>query len=255
VSANIGINQPFQSLSADQRQSTMAAVETAARQQAAVRTRIQRFSAAFAALLDNQSQLHGSAIRSMRRNIVGTNEWTADVTFEWGPRNLTTFRKKYAATCGPDKITTASVAADCAQTLQTYAQNAANDRLAFSAEYHVANRRWIDLPQYAVEYGIPRSRSLVYSLKYGRPLSPAVNRTGSRIDLDVDFENVSEPDDISNRLVASLTYTYKVNDTVSIPVGLVYASHEKDLPTSDEKLNAHFGVLFKMPTLPFSQSN
>ncbi|MEA2488855.1 MAG: hypothetical protein QOH21_647 [Acidobacteriota bacterium] len=255
VAANMGTNQQFQSLPAEQRQSTQTAVETAARAQAAVRNSIRRFSVAFATLLNNQSQFHGSAIRTMRRNIVGTNEWSADLTYEWGPRNLTSFRKKFAGTCGPDKIITAAIATNCAQTMETYAQEAATDRLAFTAEYHVANQRWIDLPQYSVAYSIPRARTMVYSLKYGRPLAPVVNKSGGRIDLDVDFEDVSSQADVKNRLVASLTYTYKVSDTVSIPVGLVYASHEKDLPTTDEKINAHFGVLFKMPNLPFGQSN
>lgn len=254
VAANIGLAQQFQSLPADQRQSTLTAVETAGRQQAAVRTRIARFSTAFATLLNNQSQFHGSAIRNMRRNIVGTNEWTASVTYEWGPRNLSSFRKRFGATCGPDKITAATVAADCVQTLETYAKEAATDRLAFTAEYHLANRRWIDLPELSVEYGIPRARTLVYSLKYGRPLAPSVNATGGRLDLAVDFEDVSDQDEVENRLVASLTYTYKVSDTVSVPIGVVYASHEKDLPASEEKINAHFGLLFKMPTLPFGRS-
>jgi hypothetical protein len=185
------------------------------------------------------------------------------LTFEWGPRNLTTFMRNHTE-CGPEaafvktpvenqnaeqKQASATAALACVNTIDTYAKDAATDRLAFSLEYDRTNRRWIDLPDYSVQYGIPRAHKLVYSLTYGRPLTAPMGASGARIDLSVDYEDVSNDAEVDNRLVGSATFTYKVSDKVSIPVGIVYASHEEDLAANDEQLNAHFGLIYKMPDL------
>lgn len=240
-------SQKFTDLAGDQQQTALQLVEGNAKIAAANRKTVKAFTDAFGTLLSNQSQIYASAIYAARQNIVGPNQWTAKLTYEWGPQNLTTFLKKNEDTCGADKI--AANAASCANKIVDYAKNAATDRLAFSLEYDRTNRRWIDLTEFSVAYGIPRSKKLVYSLTYGRPLAPPMRGQGARLDVNVDYEDVQDSTEDDNRFVASATYTYKINDTFSFPIGIVYASHEADLPSTDEQLNAHFGLIYKMPDL------
>ena len=56
------------------------------------------------------------------------------------------------------------------------------------------------------------------------------------------------PETVRDRFVASATYTYKINDMMSMPFSLVYANHASYLGDVDHKLNAHFGISFKMPS-------
>lgn len=250
----VDVNDQFSDLGlADaQARAAVQAFETAAKATKTRRDRIKKYTDAFATLLGNQSQLYASAIYSARKSIVGPNQFSGTLTFEWGPRNLSTFIKDNPG-CGPSAFAnnvSGDVAGKCVDTISSYAKDAATDRLKFSLEYGRTNRRWIDLPEYSVQYGIPRSHKLVYSLTYGRPLTAPMNTAGARIDLTVDYEDVSDQSQADNRLVGSATLTYKINDAFSVPIGVVYASHEEDLPENDEQLNAHFGLIYKMPDLP-----
>jgi hypothetical protein len=246
-------NEQFSDLGLSDSETSKAvkAFETAARATKARRDSIKKYTEAFATLLGNQSQLYASAIYSARQNIVGANQLSGKLTFEWGPRNLSTFIRDNPG-CGPAAFAnnvTPNVAASCVDTIDQYAKDTATDRVAFSLEYDRTNRRWIDLPDYSVQFGIPRSHKLVYSLKYGRPLMAPMSTSGTRIDLSLDYEDISDDAQADNRLVGAATLTYKVSEKISVPIGIVYASHEEDLPDNDEQLNAHFGLIYKMPDL------
>lgn len=247
-SANLQPRNRFDQAPADQQQSLLRRVQDTARAAQAKRNKTKTFTDAFATLLSNQSQFYASAIYSARRNIVGPNQFSGKITYEHGPRNLSSFQRNNAD-CDSSKVSSANAVA-CADKMVAYARDAATDRIAFSLQYDRTNRRWIDLPDLAVAYGIPRSTRLVYSLTYGRPLTAPMGERSARVDLSIDYEDVQNSVEKVNRLVGSATYTYKVNDSFSLPISLVYASHEADLPTTDEKLNAHFGLIYKMPDLP-----
>ncbi|HVR40904.1 MAG TPA: hypothetical protein VMU84_17565, partial [Thermoanaerobaculia bacterium] len=181
------------------------------------------------------------------RNIVGPNEVSAKASFEWGPQNLSTFISTYE-NCGEKTIK--DNAKQCFDDLQKYAKDAAVDRIALSVEYHRTNRRWIDLTDPSIEFGIPRAETFVGSLTYGRPLSAnPVAANSARFDVKVEYEDNSEKG-IDNRLTGSAIVTWKVNDAVSVPLGIVFANHQNDLPDSDRELSAHFGLIYKLPKLP-----
>lgn len=230
---------PFSTL--DDPPAAVDLVEKTARALLARRTKIASYTNAFAQLLNNQSQLYGSLINNSRRNIVGPNEWTAKATYEMGFSNLSSFRAANDAACaseGREK---------CVTRLTTYAKNAnPKDRVVFDVEYHRTNRRWISEPQFSVEYGIARATSFVYSLTYGHTLT-APNQNGGRIDLSLKYQDISGDPDLKDRYLGSLTYTQKVSDKFSFPIGLVYASHSNDLAGADYQLDMHFGLLYKLP--------
>jgi hypothetical protein len=52
-----------------------------------------------------------------------------------------------------------------------------------------------------------------------------------------------------DRLIAKLTYAQRINDKLDIPISLTYANHSDYLTNVDRKLNAHFGISYKLPDM------
>ena len=249
--------QTFASLPAEQQQAAMQAVESAAKQQQAVLRTAGAFASKFARLLNNQPQLYGSALYDSRKNVVGPNEWTAKVTYELSSTNLNAFRRKYGTTCTETALAARTTAAQCARLLQNFAGSDAvdDDRLSFSLEYHRTNRRWIkgDPNLQGFEFGYARAHNFEYEVKYGRTLQgDSMGSSNGRVDLSFRYEDVEDPtntaNDVKSRGVGAITYTQKINDSLSIPISLVYANHTANLGDVDRKLNAHFGLVYKLPT-------
>lgn len=248
--------QTFDSLPADKQQATLEAIEAAAKQQQTFLRAAGGFSSKFARLLNNQPQLYATALYNARKNVVGPNEWTAKLTYEIGAQNLNSFRRKHGESCTEAALAAKATAAQCARLIQTFASDDLDDdRLTMSLEYHRTNRRWIkgDADLGGFEFGYPRAHSFVCEVKYGRTMQGAVLGTSNgRVDLSFRYEDVRNPSDASknvkSRGVGAITYTQKMNDSFSLPVSLVYASHQADLGNVDKKFNAHFGLVYKLPT-------
>lgn len=246
--------QAFSTVDVAKRSATITAFETAARQQAALRKPLAVLGNTFAKLLNNQPQLYGSAIYKSQKNIVGPNTFSGKLTYEMGAKNLNGFRRKYGSTCDELSLADSSTAARCVGLLNTYAgtSDLADDRLVLSLEYNRSNQRWISDPSLSVAFGYPRSNSLAFELKYGRTLmGNLTGATNGRIDAAVKYEDVTNDGDptlnVSSRSSGSITYTMKINDTLALPLSLVYASDPGDLSDADKKLNAHFGLVYKLP--------
>lgn len=241
---NVTQNTRFDSITDPSRQETARRlVAQHARSLHGTDTAIRQFHDAFAKLLNNQSQVYISGTYNARRNVVGPNEFRVKGTFEWGPENLTTFKRNNSL-CTDATIVTNAV--QCSTDLVEYAKNAAKDRLAISVDYARTNRRWIDLPDLGVAFGIPRATAYTYSLTYGRTLRTATANTGGRIDFGVHFED-NEEKNIDDREKIALTYTYKVSDGVNVPFSVIYATDDDDLVDADRKFSANFGLVFKVP--------
>jgi hypothetical protein len=258
--------QTFSSLPADKRESVMEQIETAAKAQQTFLRGVGSFAGAFAQLLNNQPQLYATALYNARKNVVGPNELTAKVTYEIGWHNLNSFRRDHGSKCNEaalagqedeDATPIAARAAKCVGLLQTFADQgtADDDRFVVSIEYHRTNQRWIkgDPNLGGFEFGYPRAHNFASEVKYGRTMPGTVaGMNNGRIDLSFRYEDVRNPTDASknvkSRGIGSITYTLKVNDSVSIPFSLLYANHSSDLGDVDKKLNAHFGLVYKLPT-------
>lgn len=248
--------QTFDSLPAENREVVMLAIETAAKKQQTFLRAVGGFAGKFARLLNNQPQLYATALYHARKNVVGPNELTAKLTYEIGAHNLNGFRRKHGSTCNEATLEKKETATQCARLLQTYAAgNVEDDRLTMSLEYNRTNRRWIkgDANLAGFEFGYPRAHSFVYKVTYGRTVQGVVTNTSTgRVDLSFRYEDVRNPTDSSknvrSRGVGSITYTQKINNSFSFPVSLVYANHASDLGDVNEKFNAHFGLVYKLPT-------
>jgi hypothetical protein len=226
------------------------------------------FARQFAFLLNHQPQIYGSVLHHERKSIAGPNERSARLTYEMGFLNLNTFRKN--AQC---RAVTDANAPACATALADLAGDHAtvddpNNRLAMSVEYRAADGVTVALPEYALNFHANNAHSFVYALAYGRNSMMMKN---DRIDLAVNYEDttLSAATDlvtsaslapsaqavaaagakaVRDRFVASATYTYKVNDMMSMPFSLIYANHASYLGDVGRKLNAHFGISLKMPS-------
>lgn len=226
--------------------------------QTAVDDEADRFAKQFSILLNNQPQIFGEVKYRALKNVAGPDERSARFTYEMGFHNLNSFYAAHPLCSG------AEPAADCASLLMDAAKaadDAPEDRVAVSIEY----RRWsalsVVIPD-LVNFSAPRARSLVYSVTYGRNHMMMEN---GRLDVEVNYEdttartvtdvvppalfltgNESEP--VRDRFVASATYTYQINGRMAMPLTLTYANHGSFLGDVDRKLNAHFGLSFKMPS-------
>jgi hypothetical protein len=225
----------------------VAAIEDAVRTASAKEAT--RFANGFAVLLDNQPQFYGEVQYRARKNLVGPDERSVRLTYEMGFHNLNTLPEQ----CGTDCVT--SVLNEAAT-----AGNAPKDRVAFGIEYRKWSALDVALPEHAVHFLAPPARSLVYSLTYGRNHMMMEN---GRLDLEVNYEDTTartatdlatpaslniteEPEPVRDRFVASATYTYQMTGQLAMPLTLTYANHASFLGDTDRRLNAHFGLSFKM---------
>src|SRR5258708_4912049 len=248
-------------------QRALATIETAMR--AAAPTAAFELSRHFAFLLNNQPQLYGSAIYHSRTEIAGSNETSAKLTYELGAHNLNWF---YAANadCTPTAGTRAATSR-CVNKRTQYAEKSAaatSDRFSLSVQYNRTDHIAVDLPQYTINYTVPSGHKFIYSVIYGRPMSVSQpTEKDGRVDfsLNSDATKTTKAEDVvslshrtplaaattvppHDRLVASITFTQKLSDTISVPVSLIYANHAQFLSTVDKKLNVHFGLVYKLPT-------
>ncbi len=224
---------------------------------------VNEFAKPFAKLLNNQPQFFGSVLYHARKNVAGPDERSARLTYEMGFGNLNGF---YRSKPSCVDLTPAN-AASCANDLVAFAGGAkatADDpanRVVMSVEYRASDALSVVLPRYAIHYRAPKGHTFVYSLAYGRNSMGARN---GRIDFNVDYEDtrtsvatdilptgasaaIAPPKDVRDRLVAAVTYTYKINGMMAMPLSIAYANHSEYLGDVGRKLNAHIGITVKMP--------
>ena len=215
---------------------------------------------ALVTLLNNQPQFYGTGSYHYRNELVGPSEWSGKVTYELGRKSLNRFLDDNRASCDVTAIkeeVTASVdapvkAQGCLAQLLTFAKTAkteagASNRLVASFEYVNVDDVDIHLPKYALDFVERPSHSLVYSLTYGVPLATPVKDREARLDFAFNYDDIPSDAELKDRWVGSVTYTQKITDTVTLPIALVYANHEKFLPDVDKRLGVHFGLSYKLP--------
>lgn len=216
----------------------------------------------FITLLDQQPQFYASVIQRTRNELIGGDSLSFGVTYETSGHSLRNFYKFAAATCGETQLAARDSACATAWTSfvadeKTQAAMSTSGRFAFSVEYTGvdANKVEVALPAPATEpfkLETDDNESLIGSIKYGQVLSKAAEGPReSRFDVTVSYENVTGDKDKDNRFVASAVFSQKLTDTMTFPIGIVYANHEKDpkFNDTDRKLSVHFGLVFKLPSL------
>jgi hypothetical protein len=246
----------------------VAVVEAAARG-AALQNAID-LATKFAVLLNNQPQFYGSAIYHSRKDVAGFDERSVRIAYEMGFHNLNEFYAHHQQCSEAKTITTPAAANACATDLISFVKASKTDddpanRFSFALEYKGSSAWNVVIPQYSLNFSAPKAHTFIYSIGYGRNTT----MKEGRIDVAVNYEDssVSHVSDnvalsvpglrtamaadasspVHDRFVASLTYTQKVSENLTIPISFIYANHASFLGDVSRKLNAHFGINYKLP--------
>lgn len=221
----------------------------------------------FSVLLNNQPQLYGSAVYRTRKDVAGPNERSAKLTYEMGRHNLNDLYATGKCDGGSD---------ECFANLKTVAAAAATDsatstgRLALSIEYAKTDPVTITIPKNSIDFTTTDGHKFVYSAVYGFA-SNMMSKSG-RLDVSISYEDttvaktsdnvalgrpvrrsLAEPTTATlppprDRFVGSVTYTVKLSEKMELPLSIVYANHTQFLGDVTKKLNAHFGLVYKLPS-------
>jgi hypothetical protein len=234
-------------------------IESSARAEQQIAARNQDVLKAFATLLGNQPQIYGTVVYHYRNRLAGPSDLSAKFSYEASGNSLNRFLRRNRERCSSAAIAQQAngldVSTTCVGALSAYAKQIAGDmnaggsnRLAVSFEYKRsdANRFSLTEPA-AITVNTPGSHSLVYTIAYGVPMSTTVDNREGRFDFAVNYEDVSNDPMKTDRLIASVTYSQKLTDTVTLPLSLVYANHADYLPATDRRVGVHFGLNYKLP--------
>jgi hypothetical protein len=198
--------------------------------------------ASFADLVSNQPQLSFTLSRRWKDRTVGPNEVTGEVSYEIGFVNLNSLNRscqRQQKGCTLDDFK--KYAANHAHGLKTA------DRLKLTFDYDRMQDYALSLPADNIDLRLPRSEKLTYMLTYGRQVwfDKQQNSIG-RIDVTGSFVSYYHDPLLQDRGTLDLSYTQKVSDTFSFPLGITYANHGEFLGQSDRRLSAHFGLHAKI---------
>jgi hypothetical protein len=204
----------------------------------------------FADLLNNQPQLFFSAAQRSRQDLVGSDELAAKLTYERGFFNLNTLRGHLGTDCPAADPASAAAKACLARYAVWINENRsrikAGERIALFVEYAEEDAYSFQQPIDQLDLRFTSSHKLMASFSYGRYLTFARDGQSTRLDVSAQYEDFSKDATKRDRGVGSITLTRKISDSVSLPIGLVYANHGQFLGEVDSKLSAHFGLKFKM---------
>ncbi|HEX7185449.1 MAG TPA: hypothetical protein VF756_26740 [Thermoanaerobaculia bacterium] len=222
--------------------------EIAEREDAATRAMNEFGLASFHKLLDNQPQFHLTADKKLRESLVGPEELAVKVTYEWSAVN---FNAAMSEDCHraldvsqPDNNKVRSCLSEYESFVKGNADGIENgNRFSFSGEYVEIDEDTIDAGLDGIApIVLEKSHKLViyagwsrdFTLGDGEPIS---------FDLVAEYEDISDDPLRRDRGIASLTFTRQFGG-VSIPFGIVYATHSEFLTDVDEQLSAHVGLRF-----------
>lgn len=203
---------------------------------------------AFADLVDNQPQLTLTASQRHRNRNVGPDELLVQGSYEFSFLKLNTYRKWLANCGGPQACSGAQALAAYGGFLTKYGQspllrNGIKGKLSF--EYSSINAYTLQLPADAVNIGLARAHrwSATFNLG-GRVLYQGQNI--GKLDFEARYENYSDQPAHRDRGIVDLTYTQKVSDSFSLPIGITYANHEQFLSDVQRKFSAHVALHAKI---------
>lgn len=205
----------------------------------------------FADLVNNQPQVYATAAYRSRQELVGPDELTAKFSWEKGFFNINSMRGKLGADCLAKVNTSGTAVPECLASYSDWVTKnrsriKAGERIALSAEYSEDDAYSFQRPTDNVNLRLSSSHKLMASFSYGRYLIFGNENQNTRLDVMAQYEDFSKDATKRDRGVGSITLTRKISDSVSLPIGLVYANHGQFLGDVDKKFSAHFGLKFKL---------
>lgn len=220
-----------------------------------------------AELIHNQPQLVVSVSYRNRNELAGPDLFAGSVRYEMGGRNFNSVLRAYRDLAprehgdGPAQtpINAYSQVLDEDASMWRYTFSASykrrhDYRLDFDYEQAVADPDGGDDTTLAKMASVHLDESEEWSAKVQisrflteRRLALAGgDEAMPRFDVSGEYFYTSDDPNRQDRLVVTLSYDMAVNDTISVPLSLVYANHSEFLGDPDERLSAHFGLSYKL---------
>jgi len=200
-------------------------------------------------LVNNQPQLSVEGQLSLRRDLVGPNDYSITARYEGGFANFNGLRRYGREKCAAASDTTISAA--CLQNYLTDPEAVSamkrGDRFFLTATYSRREDYTLALTSDNVNLNIAGTWDFIAGAGYGRYVS--FGRTGEELGrIDLTGEYVFHHDDPTreNRLVAAGTYTYRLSATLSVAAGVSYASKPEFIGDVDKKFGANFALRYRL---------
>ena len=203
-----------------------------------------------AELINNQPQLSVSAEAKVRSGAVGPDSYALGARYEKGFANMNAFqgycRSRELAingNCLAGFLAEPGVTASLKNADRIWASVDAVFTQPFDFGRSVAGAvSAVDLEE---------AFSVRAELGYGRSLrADATGGSVARIDFSVSGELTDRASARNDRLVASLTYTQKISDTVTLPLGISFANKPEFLGGADDQFGMHVGVRYRLQRDP-----
>ena len=211
----------------------------------------------FHKLVDNQPQLFFGGSIKQRKEVVGPDEASFVVRFEYpvgGNLNglLRGMKNPDGTPCAIGGVAQFKDAGACLNSYASYISRlnqiqASAPRLAFSLEY-------VDVDAYGVSFAEPipvsfdrdGSSKFISAASFGMRFQNDGVLDNSRLDISFRYEDVSDDPDRNDRSILSATWTKKTG-TISIPLSLVYSNSPEfiDQEGLDDRLAANIGLRYE----------
>lgn len=209
----------------------------------------------FADLVNNQPQFYVSVAQRSRRDLVGPDELSGKLTYEKGFLNINKLRRQLGESCLAS-ASSGAAAPDCLTTYSKWIKEnrqriKAGERISLAVEYEKEEAYSFQAPTDHVDVQLPTSHKLMATFSYGRYLMFTTENQNTRLDISAKYEDFSKDASRRDRGTGSITITRKISESMSLPIGLVYANHGQFLGEVDKKLSVHFGLKFNL----FTQTN
>lgn len=192
----------------------------------------------FGALINNQPQITLTVGHDFRDDLSGPDGQTYQLGYEQGFPNLN-------SVVTDEKMTQKGIT-DYRNKLKK------GHKLTFSLMYSTTSRLKFDIPG---SEALPEIVSIdfdkVTTKKYMGTYSRSVtrdkdDRETSSFSFTAEYDDVSNDPKVRDRLIFKANYTTKVNDSLDLPLTLVYANHTRFLADEDHQITAHFAIRYKL---------
>lgn len=195
-------------------------------------------------LLNNQPQLSLSANARLRSDVTGPNTYSLSARYEHGFGSLNSLRgycpqRSVTIECLETYLAEPRVVAAMRRSDRAWA----NLEVTFTNDYSYSTT----IDGVPVQLQLDNSVAVKGSLGYGRYLRLDANGNESaRVDLLVEGELNQADSGKNDRFVASLTYTQKISDDFSLPLGITYANKAEYVGEADQNLGVNIGIRYRL---------
>jgi hypothetical protein len=206
----------------------------------------------FADLVNNQPQLSLQTTKTIRRDLVGPDEWRFSATYEGGFANVNRLRGFCRSSLGggarverDEEIPLGCLSSYLDQP-GTKSALRHGDRYSFSIEFLSRSEYHLKLASDSVQVDLDNPWSVTGKVAFGRyvAFSPNGDDVG-RVDVSLEWMRPEDDPVRQQRVVGTFTYTHRVSPTLSVAAGFAYASKPEFLGDVDKKLSANFGLRYK----------